>query len=85
MKLRTGIALLLLGMLAVLAYAPSLTIPLMEDDYPNLSQTLGSSLGTTLTDPIFRVRATSYGLMWLLWRWAGLAPVFELSDQAKCF
>lgn len=75
MKLRTGIALLLLGMLAVLAYAPSLTIPLMEDDYPNLSQTLGSSLGTTLTDPIFRVRATSYGLMWLLWRWAGLAPV----------
>jgi hypothetical protein len=75
MKLRTGIALLLLGMLAVLAYGPSLTIPLMEDDYPNLSQTLGSSLGTTLADPIFRVRATSYGLMWLLWRWAGLAPL----------
>ncbi len=75
MKLRTGIALLLLGMLAVLAYGPSLTIPLMEDDYPNLSQTLGSSLGTTLADPIFRVRATSYGLMWLLWRWAGLMPL----------
>ncbi|HMD70904.1 MAG TPA: hypothetical protein VKF41_06145 [Bryobacteraceae bacterium] len=75
MRLRTGIALLMLGLLAVLAYGPSLTIPLMEDDYPNLSQTLGGSLGTTLADPIFRVRATSYGLMWLLWRWAGLRPL----------
>ena len=75
MRFRTGIALLLLGLLAVLAYGPSLTIPLMEDDYPNLSQTLGTSLGTTLADPIFRVRATSYGLMWLLWRWAGVAAL----------
>ena len=75
MRFRTGIALVLLGLLAVLAYGPSLTIPLMEDDYPNLSQTLGAGLGTTLADPIFRVRATSYGLMWLLWRWAGVAPL----------
>jgi hypothetical protein len=75
MRFRTGIALLLLGLGAVLAYAPSLTIPLMEDDYPNLSQTLGGGLATTLADPIFRVRATSYGLMWLLWRWAGVAPL----------
>jgi len=75
MRLRTGIALLLLGLLAVLAYGPSLTIPLMEDDYPNLSQTLGASLQVTLADPIFRVRATSYGLMWLLWLWAGVAPL----------
>ena len=75
MRLRTGTALLLLGLLAVLAYAPSLTIPLMEDDYPNLSQILGSGPATILADPIFRVRATSFWLMWLLWRWAGLAPL----------
>src|ERR1035441_4346188 len=25
--------------------------------------------------PIFRVRATSFWTMWLLWRWAGLAPL----------
>ena len=75
MRPRTGIALLLLGLLAVLAYAPSLTLPLMEDDYPNLAQTLNSGLATPLADPIFRVRATSYGLMWLLWRWAGVAPL----------
>jgi len=75
MRLRTGTALLLLGLLAVLAYAPSLTIPLMEDDYPNLSQILGSGPATILADPIFRVRATSYCLMWLLWRWAGLGPL----------
>src|ERR1039457_5633441 len=43
MRFRTGIALLLLGLLAVLAYGPSLTTPLMEDDSPNLSQTLGPS------------------------------------------
>jgi hypothetical protein len=75
MKLRTGVALLLLALAAMLAYTPSLAIPLMEDDFPNLSQTIGSSLATTLSDPIFRVRATSYGLMWLLWRCAGLAPL----------
>ena len=75
MRLRTGTALLLLGLLAVLAYAPSLTIPLMEDDYPNLSQILGSGPATILADPVFRVRATSFWLMWLLWRWAGLAPL----------
>jgi hypothetical protein len=75
MRFRTAIALLLLALLAVLAYGPSLTIPLMEDDYPNLSQTLGASLQVTLADPIFRVRATSYGLMWLLWRWVGVAPL----------
>jgi hypothetical protein len=75
MSFRTGIALLLLALAAVLAYAPSLTIPLMEDDYPNLSQTLDSGFGTPLADPIFRVRATSFWTMWLLWRWAGLAPL----------
>src|ERR1017187_8107164 len=75
MRFRTGIALLLLGLAAVLAYAPSLAIPLMEDDYPNLAQTLNGGLATPLADPIFRVRATSFWTMWLLWRWAGLAPL----------
>ena len=75
MRLRTGITLLLLGLAAVLAYAPSLGIPLMEDDYPNLSQTLAGGIATPLADPIFRVRATSFWTMGLLWRWAGLAPL----------
>jgi hypothetical protein len=75
MKVRTGIALLLLALLAVLAYAPSLTIPLMEDDYPNLAGTLNVGLAQPLADPIFRVRATSFWLMWMLWRCAGLAPL----------
>ena len=75
MRLRTGITLLLLGLAAALAYAPSLGIPLMEDDYPNLSQTLAGGIATPLADPIFRVRATSFWTMGLLWRWAGLAPL----------
>src|ERR1039458_7623238 len=63
MRLRTGITLLLLGLAAALAYAPSLGIPLMEDDYPNLSQTLAGGIATPLADPIFRVRATSFWTM----------------------
>jgi hypothetical protein len=74
-RLRTGVALLLLGLLAVLAYAPSLTIPLIEDDYPNLAQTTHSAFSEPISDPIFRVRATSYWTMWLLWRSAHLSPL----------
>ena len=50
--------------MALVAYAPSLTIPLIADDYPDLSQSLtyGSParVGTLLHDAQFRLRATSY-------------------------
>jgi hypothetical protein len=70
--------LLLLAGLALLAYAPTFTIPLIADDYPNLSQamTYGApqGIGTLLHDAQFRLRATSYWIMYGLWREAGLTP-----------
>jgi len=76
---RLALTLLLLGLLAVVAYLPSLTIPLLEDDYPNLWQSLnyGSPAGwqNLFHDPIFRLRATSYWLMWLLWPVSKTAPL----------
>jgi hypothetical protein len=63
---------LLLAALAVLAYGPSLSIPLMEDDYPNLweSHIYGpaAALPVLLHTPVFRLRATSYWTMWPLWQ-----------------
>ena len=63
----------------MLAYAPSLNIPLIADDYPNVSQALTygapSGLGTLLHDAQFRLRATSYWTMYSLWQIAGLSPV----------
>ena len=71
-------ALLLLALLAVLAYVPSLTIPLLEDDYPNLWQSLNygspAGLSALFHDPIFRLRATSYWAMFLLWQVSKVAP-----------
>ena len=64
--------------MALLAYAPSLTIPLIADDYPNLSQSLTygapGGVGTLLHDAQFRLRATSYWAMYGLWQAAGLTP-----------
>jgi hypothetical protein len=76
---RLGWQLLFLAAVALLVYAPSLTIPLIADDYPNLSQALTygapTGLGTLLHDAQFRLRATSYWAMYGLWHIAGLAPV----------
>ena len=62
----------------LLAYAPSLNIPLIADDYPNISQALTygapGGLGTLLHDAQFRLRATSYWAMYALWQVAGLNP-----------
>ena len=70
--------LLFLAGVALLAYAPSLTIPLIADDYPNLSQALTygapGGFGTLLHDAQFRLRATSYWAMYGLWQLAGLTP-----------
>ncbi len=64
--------------MALVAYAPSLTIPLIADDYPNLSQALAygapAGFGTLLHDAQFRLRATSYWAMYGLWGVAGLTP-----------
>jgi hypothetical protein len=70
--------LLFLAAAALLAYAPSLTIPLIADDYPNLSQSLTygapDGVGTLLHDAQFRMRATSYWAMYGLWQLSGLTP-----------
>jgi hypothetical protein len=72
------VRLLFLAAVAVLAYAPSLTIPLIADDYPNVSQALTygapAGLSTLLHDAQFRLRATSYWAMYGLWQVGGLNP-----------
>jgi len=72
------VQLLFLAAVAALAYAPSLTIRLIADDYPNVSQALTygapAGLGTLLHDAQFRLRATSYWAMYALWQAAGLNP-----------
>jgi len=72
------VALSLLALLATVAYAPMMNIPLFEDDYPNLwqSQLLGSPADALalLHNPVFRQRATSFWIMFLLWRAGKLAP-----------
>lgn len=50
-----------LAVLCTLAYAPFLSLPLIEDDYPNIAQALQfGSPAMALANPIFRVRATFY-------------------------
>ena len=70
--------LLFLAAVALLVYAPSLTIPLIADDYPNIAQALTygapDGAGTLLHDAQFRMRATSYWAMYGLWQIAGLTP-----------
>jgi hypothetical protein len=76
---RLALQLSFLFALALLAYLPSLTIPLIADDYPNLSQSLTygapHGIGTLLQDAQFRLRATSYWAMYWLWQAAGLTPL----------
>src|ERR1017187_5781260 len=75
---KLGWQLLFLAAVALLAYAPSLTIPLIADDYPNVTQAITygapAGLGTLLHDGQFRLRATSYWAMYGLWQVAGLTP-----------
>ncbi|HUK15389.1 MAG TPA: hypothetical protein VLW65_03210 [Bryobacteraceae bacterium] len=73
-----GLHLAILALLASLAYAPALFLPLMEDDFPNLSYAVAhgspAAAAALFHDPIFRVRATSAWLMYGLWKAFGLAP-----------
>jgi len=75
----------LLALLAALAYAPMFGIPLLEDDYPNLWQSLqlGSPADAValLQNPVFRLRATSFWVMFLLWQVGKVAPlVYHLAS-----
>ncbi|HTD44386.1 MAG TPA: hypothetical protein VK687_09410 [Bryobacteraceae bacterium] len=76
---RRGIQLLCLGLLCVVAYAPALNIPLLEDDYPNISlaRVYGppSGLSSLFHDGVSRSRATSYWVFFAVWRVANLNPV----------
>lgn len=68
--------LLLLAALCLVAYAPALNLPLMEDDYPNISQALAfGSAAAPLANPVFRLRTTSYWAMRPLYRAFHLTPV----------
>jgi hypothetical protein len=68
--------LLLLAALCVLAYAPALKLPLIEDDYPNIAQAqVFGGYAAPLANPIFRLRTTSYWAMLLLWRRFHLTPL----------
>jgi hypothetical protein len=68
-------ALAILALLAVVAYLPALAQPLLEDDYPNLAtaRLLGApGEWRQLASTVFRLRATSEWLFWVLYRVFGL-------------
>ncbi len=69
--------LLALAALCLLAYAPALSLPLFEDDYPLLSFSWQygppAALGA-LWHTVYGVRATSIWLIWLLWHAFQLTP-----------
>ena len=81
-----------LAALCLLAYAPTLTIPLLEDDYPNIVQarSYGSwgGLGDLAADSTFRLRATSYWAMQGLWSRFGVQALpfhlFSLALHVIC-
>lgn len=67
-----------LVLLCFVAYARSLSIPLIEDDYPNITQAqiYGplSGAAAMFREGVFRLRATSYWIMFALWQSFGLTP-----------
>jgi len=69
----------LLALLAALAYAPTLTIPLVEDDYPiiGIAQYCGSAraLPGLFQNSELRSRATTYWSVLALWRGFEVRPV----------
>jgi hypothetical protein len=78
--------LILLALLCLLAYARAMDIPLIEDDYPTLLQAqqygTPAALGTLISSPVLRNRATSYWSMAALWQlfhvWAPGYHAFSL-------
>lgn len=66
---------LVLAALCLLAYAPALTVPLFEDDYPIVSLAQESGFLGVLANPVFRVRSTALWTTLLLWKGFGLSAV----------
>jgi len=66
----------ILALLGILAYAPTLRIPLLEDDYVNLSESqvygAPSQLPALLHHTVYRVRATSFWSMYPMFRTFGV-------------
>ena len=77
-RFRSIAPLLLLALLSILAYAPSLFLPLIEDDYPIITEArlYGSAAGfpALIDAPVFRARATSYWTIDALWQAFHFAP-----------
>jgi hypothetical protein len=73
-----AVQVLILALLCILAYAPSLSIPLIEDDYPNILQARVygpvSGLPALFHDAVFRLRAVNYWAFFVTWKTFGLAP-----------
>jgi hypothetical protein len=70
--------LVLVAVLAIVAYLPVLQQPLIQDDYPNLEQARVygpvSGWGAMWSDGVFRYRATFWVMTWLLDRLGGPSP-----------
>jgi hypothetical protein len=77
-NLKPAIAAAFIALLCLAAYAPSLSIPLLEDDYGNIAQAQvygpPRALGELMRDSVFRLRATSYWAMDAAWANFGLSP-----------
>lgn len=68
--------LLILALLAIVAYLPTLRQPLLEDDYPLIVQAHALGIGI-VADPNFGMRSTSLLLMDGIYRLVGItAPAF---------
>jgi hypothetical protein len=78
MKYPKASPLLVLAVLAIIAYLPALTQPFIEDDYPNirLARVYGPISGweKMADDSVHRVRATSFILSYVIYHVFGLQP-----------
>lgn len=75
---RTVFACAVLALLCLLAYLPSLSLPLLEDDYANIwaAEHYGPITGEPLMfhDGVARVRATVHWTLYLVWKFFRLTP-----------
>jgi hypothetical protein len=69
------LALALLALLSFAAYAPTLSLPLFEDDYPLISFADRAGFTGVLADPVFRPRVTLSWTLLALWRTVHLKPI----------
>jgi hypothetical protein len=71
-------ALLVLAVLAIVAYLPTLTQPFISDDYPGIASSLYygpiSGWKDMANDPVERPRATTFVLSYLVYHFFGMRP-----------